>query len=170
MGQIGMTYAEKVCSPSDLLSALRNLSNISQYVGFWLAYTLPTIVFCLCPIILWIGRNRYEQAPPSGSVLASALRIFVFAAKGKWSLNPIRTWKNMSAPGFWDAAKPSMQVNQAKPGWMVYDDLWVDEVKRGFKACAVFLWFPLYCEWAFLALFSTKGNESVGKQGLHTTS
>jgi len=27
---------------------------------------------------------------------------------------------------------------------MTFDDMWVDEVRRGFKACAVFLWYPLY--------------------------
>jgi hypothetical protein len=27
---------------------------------------------------------------------------------------------------------------------MTFDDEWVEEVKRGFKACAVFCWFPIY--------------------------
>jgi POT family proton-dependent oligopeptide transporter len=27
---------------------------------------------------------------------------------------------------------------------MTFDDRWVDEVRRGFKACNVFLWFPIY--------------------------
>ena len=30
-----------------------------KFVGFYLAYTLPTVVFLLCPIVLFIGRNRY---------------------------------------------------------------------------------------------------------------
>lgn len=29
---------------------------------------------------------------------------------------------------------------------MAFDDAWVDEVSRGFKACKVFLWCPLYCK------------------------
>ena len=28
---------------------------------------------------------------------------------------------------------------------MKFDDNWVDEVGRGFAACGVFLWFPIYC-------------------------
>ena len=32
-----------------------------------------------------------------------------------------------------------------KPEWMNFDDNWVDEVRRGFKACSVFAWFPIYC-------------------------
>jgi len=120
-----MTYAEK-------------------YVGFWLAYTLPTIVFCLCPIILWIGRNRYVRSAPTGSVLAGSLRILRFCLRGRFSLNPVRTIRNLKADDFWDAAKPSSQSIESRPSWMTYDDNWVEEVKRGFKACAVFCWFPIY--------------------------
>jgi POT family proton-dependent oligopeptide transporter len=123
IGQISMTYAEK-------------------FVGFYMAYTLPTVVFLLCPIVLLIGRKRYIRTPPTGSVLATALHLFTFAARGKWSLNPIKTYRNLTAPDFWDAAKPSRQANP--PVWMNFDDQWVDEVKRGLKACGVFLWFPIY--------------------------
>ena len=118
-----------------------------KFVGFYLAYTLPTVVFLLCPIVLFFGRNRYIRSPPTGSVLASALRLFAFAARGKWSLNPVTTYRNFSAPGFWEKAKPSKQVN--KPTWMTYDDQWVDELARGITACGVFCWFPVYCKYTY---------------------
>ncbi|KAF6760668.1 POT family-domain-containing protein [Ephemerocybe angulata] len=124
VGQISMTYAEK-------------------YVGFWLAYTLPTIVFSLCPIVLVIGRSRYVRTPPAGSVLATCLRLWQYAARGKWSWNPVRTYRNMASKSFWEDAKPSRQGAE-KPSWMTFDDVWVDEVQRGLKACQVFLWYPLY--------------------------
>ncbi|SJL09229.1 related to PTR2-Di-and tripeptide permease [Armillaria ostoyae] len=119
------------------------MSYTELYVGFYLAYTLPTIVFLLCPIVLWYGRNRYTHSPPTGSVLATSLRILRLALRGKFSLNPVTTWKSLNAPDFWDGAKPSNQKG-ALPKWMVFDDQWVDEVARGFKACGVFLWYPLY--------------------------
>ncbi|KAJ7076586.1 peptide transporter PTR2A [Mycena belliarum] len=125
LGQIGMTYSEK-------------------YIGFWLAYTLPTVVFLLCPIILFIGRKRYIRAAPTGSIFATFIRLFRFAAKGRWHLNPLRTYRSITAPDFWDAAKPSRLSPAARPGWMTFDDEWVDEVQRGLKACAVFAWFPVY--------------------------
>ncbi|KAJ7775339.1 POT family-domain-containing protein [Mycena metata] len=125
VGQISMAYAEK-------------------YVGFWLAYTLPTVVFCFCPLVLIAGRNRYIRSPPTGSVLALFLKVFGFAAKGKWSLNPVRTVKNLTAADFWDSARPSHNALESRPTWMVYDDVWVDEVRRGLKACVVFLWYPIY--------------------------
>jgi POT family proton-dependent oligopeptide transporter len=123
IGQISMAYSEK-------------------FVGFYLAYTLPTVVFLLCPLVLYIGRNRYIRSPPTGSVLASALRLFRFAARGKWSLSPIKTYKNFTAPGFWEDVKPSKLAN--RPAWMTWDDQWVDEVQRGIKACGVFCWYPIY--------------------------
>lgn len=52
----------------------------------------------------------------------------------------------MTADDFWEKAKPSKQTAESKPRWMTFDDTWVDEVRRGFKACTVFLWFPIYCE------------------------
>ncbi|KAG2034676.1 POT family-domain-containing protein [Suillus americanus] len=124
IGQIGMVYAEK-------------------FVGFWLAYTLPTVVFCISPLVLWYGRNRYRRSPPQGSVLPAALRIWRYAQRGRWSWNPYKTIKNLTSDDFWESAKPSKQVGE-KPRWMTFDDHWVDEVRRGFKACGVFVWFPLY--------------------------
>lgn len=44
---------------------------------------------------------------------------------------------------FWEDVKPS-HLGADKPAWMTFDDAWVDEVRRGFKACTVFLWYPLY--------------------------
>jgi POT family proton-dependent oligopeptide transporter len=124
IGQIGMTYSEK-------------------FVGFYLAYTLPTVIFLLCPIILYIGRNRYSRTPPTGSVLATAINLWRYAARGKLSLNPVTTYKNLTAPGFWENAKPSKVIGE-KPAWMNFDDQWVDEVQRGIKACGVFMYFPIY--------------------------
>ncbi|KAK0501462.1 POT family-domain-containing protein [Armillaria luteobubalina] len=125
IGQIAMTYAEK-------------------YVGFWLAFTLPTMIFLLCPLVLWFGRKRYIRSPPTGSVLGTAMKLWLYAAKGRWSINPIKTYRNMTAPDFWENVKPSKQAAGKKPAWMNFDDQWVDQVRRGFKACSVFLWYPIY--------------------------
>lgn len=127
IGQITMAYSEK-------------------YVGFWLAYLLPTIVFALCPLVLAAGAKRYRRSPPHGSVFAKSLKLWTWCLKGTWSWNPAQWCRNVTADGFWDKAKPSHVVatNGTKPAWMTYDDQWVDEVRRGFKACAVFVFFPIY--------------------------
>ncbi|KAF7313468.1 hypothetical protein HMN09_00502700 [Mycena chlorophos] len=127
IGQITMVYAEK-------------------YVGFWLAYTLPTAIFLCCPIVLIIGSKRYTRTPPTGSVLSLFMKLSGYAIKRKFSWNPATAVKNMRGTSFWDDAKPSNVVarGDTKPTWMTFDDAWVDEVARGVKACWVFLWFPVY--------------------------
>lgn len=72
VGQIGMVYAEK-------------------YVGYWLSFVLPTALFCCCPLIMFLMRNKYATRPPTGSVLAKALKLWGLAMKGRWSLNPVAT-------------------------------------------------------------------------------
>lgn len=64
----------------------------------------------------------------------------------------MRTWKNITAADFWESAKPSKIVG-GKPEWMTFDDAWVDEVRRGFKACTVFVYYPLYCTYPHLWMY-----------------
>lgn len=123
-GQLGMIYAEKD-------------------VGYWLAFLLPTLVFLLPIPVLWFGRNYYVSVPPQGSVLATAARAWARAIKGAWSWNPMQFARNCASSHYWDAAKPSM-VQGEKPSWMKYTDSWVDELNCGVKACAIFVYFPLY--------------------------
>ncbi|CAK7216883.1 hypothetical protein SCUCBS95973_002961 [Sporothrix curviconia] len=125
-GQTGMVYAEK-------------------YIGFWLAFLLPTVLLALCPLIVWWGRRRYVRVAPSGgSVLGKAVRLFVLANKGRWSWSPRATHRRLHDGTFWDAVKPSALAPADRPPWMTFDDAWVDEVARGCKACAVFLWMPFF--------------------------
>ncbi|RYP49462.1 hypothetical protein DL768_004821 [Monosporascus sp. mg162] len=118
VGQISMVYAER-------------------YIGFWLSYTLPTILFLLCPIVLIAFKSKYVRRPPTGSVLGKATGLFFLA----WKKNG---YKLRSKGGFWEAVKPSKIPESERPSWMTFDDAWVDEVRRGFKACSVFVWFPIY--------------------------
>jgi len=125
IGQLTMVYAEK-------------------YVGFWLSYLLPTIMLCICPLVMWWGRKHYDRVPPTGSVIPKAIKTFGLANKGRWHINPVTTWKRLHDGTFWENVKPSRFAPGTKPAWMTFDDAWVDELRRGFAACAVFAWFPIY--------------------------
>ncbi|KAJ4148235.1 hypothetical protein LMH87_002715 [Akanthomyces muscarius] len=125
VGQITMVYAE-------------------QYVGFYLSFTLPTVMLALCPAVMFWGRKRYVRRAPDGSVLIPALKTFCLAQRGRWSINPWATWRNMHDGTFWDAVKPSRFTEESRPKWMTFDDAWVDELRRGFSACAVFCWYPIF--------------------------
>lgn len=117
VGQISMVYAEK-------------------YVGFWLSFLLPTILFLLCPIIMFACRNKYAKRPPTGSVLAKSLSLVTYGIRK----NGLR---NVRKDSFWQSIRPS-EVGPGRPAFMTFDDAWVDEVRRGLRACAVFLWFPVF--------------------------
>ncbi|KAL2126867.1 hypothetical protein VTI74DRAFT_11702 [Chaetomium olivicolor] len=124
-GQLSMAYCE-------------------HYVGFWLSYTLPTILLCFCPLVMLWGRRRYKRVPPQGSVLGRSMKLFFLANKGRWSINPVKTYRKLHDGTFWENVKPSKFDPDTKPKWMDFNDAWVDEVRRGFNACAVFLWYPLF--------------------------
>ena len=115
-----------------------------KYVGFWLSYLLPTILLGLCPFVMWYCRKRYVRSPPQGSVFSKAMKLFIRGNKGRWSLNPVTTYKKLNDGTFWEYVKPSAIPPSTRPAWMTFDDQWVDEVKRGFSACSVFLYLPLY--------------------------
>lgn len=71
------------------------------------------------------------------------MKLLSFATKGKWSINPAQTRKNFKNDRFWEDVKPS-HLGANKPGWMQFDDAWVDQVARGLRACSCFTWIPLY--------------------------
>ncbi|KAF2762383.1 PTR2-domain-containing protein [Pseudovirgaria hyperparasitica] len=122
-GQVSMVYAER-------------------YVGFWLSFFLPTIMLMLCPVVLIAFNKKYHHSPPTGSILGTFFKLISLGFKGKTSINPAVTWRNMRDPAFFEDIKPSRVAN--KPDWMVFDDAWVDEVARATKACTVFLFFPIF--------------------------
>ncbi|KAL3480405.1 POT family-domain-containing protein [Aspergillus californicus] len=144
LGAVGMVYAEK-------------------YIGFWLAFLLPTAMFAFCPLILWTFSKEYSTTPPTGSVVAKAFKLWMFAMKPHWTWNPRKLVENCKAPGFWANAKPS--TIRTKPSWMTYDDQWVDEVRRACKASSVFLWYPIY--WLAYGQMTSNLTSQAATMALH---
>ncbi|KAL2844403.1 POT family-domain-containing protein [Aspergillus pseudodeflectus] len=135
-GQISMVYVEK-------------------YVGFWLAFLIPTVLFLIAPFVLWSNKKRYRLSPPTGSVLSKFFKVVWF---GKKRSNGIRNFD-------WDTVKPSNVPIEQRPSWLTYDDAWVDEIRRGLMACKVFLFLPVF----FLAYNQMTGNLTIqaGTMELH---
>ncbi|KAF9872543.1 hypothetical protein CkaCkLH20_10040 [Colletotrichum karsti] len=107
---------------------------VEKYHSFWLAFLLPTILFLICPVVLWSNYKRYHLTPPTGSVLEKFLKMFNFARKRSGGITKIQ----------FDHAKPSNVPVAERPGWLTYDDAWVDECRRGLRACKVFLFLPVF--------------------------
>ncbi|THY32686.1 PTR2-domain-containing protein [Aureobasidium pullulans] len=115
---------------------------VEKFVGFWLAFLLPTVLFVAAPVVLFFNRKNYILSPPTGSILSKFFHMLKFS------------WKNKQGSFKWNVAKPSNVPAEQRPVWMTYDDAWVDEVKRGLSACKVFLFLPLF----FLAYNQMTGN------------
>ncbi|KAF5363382.1 hypothetical protein D9756_000014 [Leucocoprinus leucothites] len=112
--------------------------------GYWATYLVPTGIFCLVPVVLLFGKKNYVMTPPRGSILLETVRVIAFALGPRWSLNPIKTIRNIRAPDFWDPAKPSSYDQGKVPAKITWDDEFVGEVARTLNACTVFLFFPFY--------------------------
>ncbi len=58
IGQVGMSYAER-------------------YVGFYLAFLIPTCVHITSLLVIVLCRKIYNMRPPEGSVFGPALKLLV---------------------------------------------------------------------------------------------
>lgn len=107
-----------------------------KYVGFWLAFLLPGIIYFLLPILLWLNYKRTIKIPPSRSAYDSVYSIIWIAIRN----NGWRAFRK----GFWDPARPSIiranGITTYKGQPISWDDKLVDDVHRTFSACQVFLY------------------------------
>jgi chromosome transmission fidelity protein 1 len=100
---------------------------LELHVGFWSAYLLPFIMFCVGFAVLVWGKDRYVIKPPQGGVIGSCFRALWMAARNGFDL---------------DKARPSFQANRKRE--ISWDDKFVNELKTALVACKVFLFFPIY--------------------------
>jgi len=106
-----------------------------KYVGYWLAFLEPGIVYFLLPILLWYLNSKLIKHPPTGSVLNKVFKV-------------VKTGLVQSRGAVWkkdwlDTAKPSALSLRG-----VTDVAWTDkdvlDIKRTFVACSIYLYFPIY--------------------------
>lgn len=110
-----------------------------KLIGFWLAFLLPGVIFFLLPILLWYLNNKLVKYPPDGSALTKVFKIVktaIVQSKG-------RVWKK----DFLDGARPSsleQKGSASSKRTITWTDKDVDDVKRTFVACGIFLYYPIY--------------------------
>ncbi|CAF4462076.1 unnamed protein product [Rotaria sp. Silwood2] len=117
-------------------------TNTEKYHSFWLAYLLPLIVFIGAIVVLIVGRNRYVQKPPSGSLLIRAGRVIGTAIQKRWRFGKQPNHRNLL-----DYAKEtSPQVDENGRGIVavVNNNAFVDDLKKAVRSCRVFLFYPFY--------------------------
>lgn len=111
-----------------------------KYVGYWLAFLEPGIIYFLLPLLLWFLNKRLIKKAPNGSALQNVIKICAVAIKESKG----RFW----VKGFWQKANPSALrakgINTFRGQQITWTDKTVDDVVRTVKACAIFLYFPIY--------------------------
>lgn len=110
-------------------------SYTEKYVGWWLTFLIPLLVYLPLPIILWWLKKHLVLYPPGGSDLLNCFKVLGICLK----TNIHRFGRH----GFWDAAKPS--VVEASGGVLnvPWNDEFVDDVRRTFQATGMFCFFPI---------------------------
>ncbi|KAI9322913.1 peptide transporter PTR2-A [Dichotomocladium elegans] len=112
-------------------------TTMEKNIGFWAAYLLPTCMFIPCLAIVILGRKKYVEVPPRGSVVLEAIKCIYYNAEINGPFSGLDKL---------DAVKPS-QLAQTHPKWAAgatWDDTFVDELRRCLRACIVFCWYPIF--------------------------
>ncbi|KAI1807230.1 POT family-domain-containing protein [Daldinia bambusicola] len=110
---------------------------LAKLVGYWSAYLIPTILYLMLPPLLWYLNPRLVKQPPGGSDLGNVFKVLgdIFANGGL---------KRIGRKGFWDLGKPSVRKAAGSTKVYVYDDQFVNDVRRTFQACGIFLFSPIW--------------------------
>ncbi|KAI1379533.1 hypothetical protein F4677DRAFT_453086 [Hypoxylon crocopeplum] len=110
---------------------------LAKIVGYWSAYLIPTILYLMLPPLLWYLNPRLIKQPPGGSDLGNVFKVLgdIFAHGGL---------KRIGRSGFWEAGKPSVRKAAGSTKVYEYDDQFVNDVRRTFQACGIFLFSPIW--------------------------
>ncbi|KAJ9137093.1 MFS general substrate transporter [Pleurostoma richardsiae] len=110
---------------------------LAKLVGYWAAYLIPTILYLLLPPLLWYLNPRLVKQPPGGSDLGNVFLVLGDCFKHGGI-------KAIGRKGFWEHGKPSVRAAAGSTKLYHYDDQFVDDVRRTFQACGIFLFQPIF--------------------------
>lgn len=109
-----------------------------KYVGWWLAFVIPLILYLPLPLLLWFLHKRIVLHPPGGSDLPNVFKILGICFRRGGI-------KRVGRHGFWDLAKPSdiaaAGLTSTYP--TTWNDQFVEDVRRTFQATGIFCFFPI---------------------------
>ncbi|KAJ5975430.1 Major facilitator superfamily domain general substrate transporter [Penicillium waksmanii] len=131
--------------------------NVEARNSFWLAYLIPLIAIFLSAIVFLSGQKRYVRVPPQGSAIIDACKV----------LNIVRQENHFedAKPSALEAAgRLSKYPFASSPR---YTDQYVTDVRRGFRSCRMFIFFPFY----FVCWVQIWNNliSQAGQMALHGT-
>ncbi|KAF9206882.1 peptide transporter ptr2 [Haplosporangium sp. Z 27] len=98
-----------------------------------LAFMIPAIVFVVGIIVFSLGRRKYYDRPPSGTILGKTFRCIAYAFRHRKKRAPGTHWIQ-------GAAVASQNTT------LEWDQKFLDDIEKTYRACKVFLVYPVY--WA----------------------
>ncbi|KAF2430342.1 MFS general substrate transporter [Tothia fuscella] len=107
-----------------------------RYVGWWLSFLIPLVLYLPLPPLLWYLRKRLVLHPPGGSDLSNVMRILGICFKRGG-------WKSIFKGKFFEPAKPSVIAQSGSHLEVPWNDVFVDDVRRAFQATGIFCFFPI---------------------------
>jgi dipeptide/tripeptide permease len=108
-----------------------------KYVGWWLSFTLPLLVYLPLPPLMYFLRKRLIRNPPGGSDLPNVFRVLGICIRHGGL-------KKIGRKGFWDAAKPTVIASRDLDIPTRWNDEFVDDVRRTFQAAGIFCFIPIH--------------------------
>ncbi|KAK4038892.1 POT family-domain-containing protein [Parachaetomium inaequale] len=109
-----------------------------KYVGWWLAFVIPLVLYLPLPLLLWFLQKRIVLHPAGGSDLPNVFKILGICFRRGGI-------KKIGRHGFWDLAKPSNIAAAGLSGSYAtpWNDEFVEDVRRTFQATGIFCFFPI---------------------------
>jgi hypothetical protein len=108
----------------------------AKYVGWWLAFLLPLLLYLPLPaLLLWL-KPRLIMHKPGGSDLPNVFRVLGYCMKNGGFFRIGRS-------GWYEPAKPSYQRAHGLPVETRWNDQFVEDVKRSMQATGMFMLFPV---------------------------
>lgn len=119
---------------------------MEKWIDFWAAFLLCLCMFIIGIIVLIAGKKFYVVRPPKGSVIPSAFKALWIGIMNRGNMGKTETSASLRVllTVCTDAAKPSYQEEYGRKYKTPWNDLFIDELKRGLVACRVFVFYPIY--------------------------
>ncbi|GAM18716.1 hypothetical protein SAMD00019534_018910 [Acytostelium subglobosum LB1] len=128
---------------------------LRRYVGYWLAFGVPSCLLVLSTVVLLMGRRKYVYRPVAGSILLDMFSVLGCAVREK-----IKSRKD----GYDDRYYHDHWLDRAK---IKFDQKLVDSVRAALKVLVVFLPMPFF--WALYDQTASRWVQTAQTMDLHIT-
>ncbi|KAL6790349.1 hypothetical protein GGI42DRAFT_336903 [Trichoderma sp. SZMC 28013] len=108
----------------------------ARYVGWWLAFLLPLILYLPLPLLLIWLKPRLVLHKPGGSDLPNVFRVIKHGLANGGIFR-------IGRKGWWDNARPSVRAEKGLSPETHYSDQFVVDVQRTMQATGMFCFFPV---------------------------